>query len=214
MATKYSQEYNEKTYGNSPSSIWSKFTKPRVDELITWAKSRGLSVFMTSGFRAGEGSDHGKGWAADIGASDKRHLYGLYAWLTALGQEKLWNEYKIKRLYLSLHNYHIHLSLNPEREYLIGYEVKLDNGYPWNDVRSYDVIPEKKNLIYTPYELLKGLQCWNWYGMTIDYALKMDLNRAEKAVEEKLPDKTGMKAGLIAFFAIFAGILIMITGQK
>ena len=92
-----------------------------------------------SRINAGEISDHGLGWACDLISSDLPALFKFYQWwvtaypLIIPGQRHP----IIRKVFLSLHNNHIHVSCNPGRDYLYGYEDY--NGGPRSNPASYPI---------------------------------------------------------------------------
>lgn len=137
-----------------------KLTDPNGDYGIT----------VTSLLRKGS-TDHSQGLAIDIGSTKgKKYLFRYYAeklvplfWKVKWAQivrtieadpERL-RQFGVYKMFLSLHNYHIHISTNPNRGRAFGFETY--NGSDVNLSSSYPILP------YNSENMKKAME---WYDVT------------------------------------------------
>lgn len=184
-------------------------------------------LVVTSLVRPGS-TDHSQGMAIDISTTKaKKYLFRYFVEkLVPLLLQIKWaqqfrsysadwkksQQYGVYKIFLSLHNYHIHISTNPNRGNALGFETW--NGGDKSSSSSYTIIP------YTWQNTLKAME---WYDVTVsevitDNSVEVAIDSV-KGISNSVVDKTTESTkSFLASISIFAFIILIfgfiIGGKK
>lgn len=125
----YTQAEMEKLKTTKPKDIYAGYTTPAWNRVLKRLREirPDTTIRSGSGYRPTDNnSDHSKGYAVDIVSTKLKDMWDAFLDITS-NRKEFFETYGITRCYLSTHNRHLHISFNPWREMLYGWETKIDD---------------------------------------------------------------------------------------
>lgn len=123
----------------------------------------GNKIVMGSGLRPYESSDHGDGYAIDLNSVVPVDLVRFFMFW-----RKKYQSAGVSKMFLSIHNRHVHLSCRPNVPSILGFEDY--NGGNIRDPKSYPIPRYNENFTLSDHEIQKVLSL---YQITFDDLKKL-----------------------------------------